>query len=163
MKKQKQEELPKGCVTPFIIGIIAASIFLVVKCNSWINSPAEKEQTDFSAEWSSMTYEERSEFLNQALDKRSFLYASELEFEMRKAIKKECANPTTVSFIISPSVYNGLANVVEADSGWIYTPFKCTAKNDFGVEKEIMGSVMFIYKPATNSLEVKQWDINQNN
>ena len=145
-----------------IVGVVFLFVILVSTCSkksSDNKEPKDKQQK----QWSDMSYEERDSFLNKSLENRDFVFSSELEHQLREAIKKECVNPKTVNFTISPSIYNGFANVVEADSGWIYVPFKCTAKNDFGVEKEIAGSVMYLYKPETNSLEVKQWDMNQNN
>ncbi len=161
--KTEEKKLPKGCNIAFVIGFIVLAIYIAVKIITWAKSPKEIEKSDYSQEWSGMNYEERNELLNKQLTERNFLFASELEIQLRDAIKKECINPKTVRFQLSPSIYNGLANIVEADSGWIYVPFKCTAKNDFGIEKEIAGSVMYLYKPETNSLEVKQWDVNQNN
>lgn len=162
MKKEKQK-VPKGCSIVLVISLTVFFIYIAVKFITWAKAPVEIEKYDYSQEWSSMTYEKRDSFLNKSLSERSFRFSSELESQLRKAIKKECVNPQTVSFTFSPSVYNGLATVVEADSGWIYVPFRCTAKNNFGIEKEIAGSVMYMYKPETNSLEVKRWDMNQNN
>lgn len=143
-----------------IVGVVFLFVILVSTCakrSSDIQEPKDERQ------WSEMSYEEKDSLLNQLLKDKKFLFSSELESQLKDAIKKECVNPKTVRFTISPSIYNGLANIVEADSGWIYVPFRCTAKNDFGIEKEIAGSVMYLYKPETTSLEVKRWDINQNN
>lgn len=143
-----------------IVGVVFLFVILVSTCakrSSDIQEPKDEQQ------WSDMSYEEKDSLLNQLLNEKKFLFSSELESQLKEAIKKECVNPKTVRFTISPSIYNGLANIVEADSGWIYVPFRCTAKNDFGIEKEIAGSVMYLYKPETTSLEVKRWDINQNN
>lgn len=143
-----------------IVGVVFLFVILVSTCakrSSDIQEPKDEQK------WSDMSYEEKDSLLNQLLNEKKFLFSSELESQLKEAIKKECVNPKTVRFTISPSIYNGLANIVEADSGWIYVPFRCTAKNDFGIEKEIAGSVMYLYKPETTSLEVKRWDINQNN
>ena len=142
--------------------VLISTLFLFYGCSGSGQNNKDKH-TEIEKQWSDMSYEERDSFLSKLLKDRDFLFSSELEHQLREAIKKECVNPKTVDFTISPSIYNGLANVVEADSGWIYVPFKCTAKNDFGIEKEIAGSVMYLYNPETKSLEVKQWDINQNN
>lgn len=143
-----------------IVGVVFLFVILVSTCakrSSDIQEPKDEKQ------WSDMSYEEKDSLLNQLLKDKKFLFSSELESQLKEAIKKECVNPKTVRFTISPSIYNGLANIVEADLGWIYVPFRCTTKNDFGIEKEIAGSVMYLYKPETTSLEVKRWDINQNN
>lgn len=145
-----------------IVGIVFLFVILVSTCSKK-SSDGQEPKDEQKKQWSDMSYEERDSFLNKSLKDRDFLFSSELELQLKEAIKKECVNPKTVKFTVSPSIYNGLANIVEADSGWIYVPFRCTAKNDFGVEKEIAGSVMYLYKPETNSLEVKKWDMNQNN
>lgn len=164
MKKTNQPELSKGCSIAFGIAFIAVFIFIVVRVIGCMRNTEEKEiKTDYSEEWATMNYDQRADFLNKALEEKTFIFADELHYSMIEAIKKELVNPKTVRFLLSPYIYNGFANVVEADSGWIYVPYRCTAKNDFGIEKEIAGSVMYKYNPETNSLEVKRWDINQNN
>ncbi len=145
-----------------IVGIVFLFVILVLTCSKR-SSEHQEPQNEQQKQWSNMSYEKKDSLLNQLLNDRKFLFSSELESQLREAIKKECVNPKTVRFTVSPSIYNGLASIVEADSGWIHVPFKCTAKNDFGVEKEITGSIMYLYKPETNSLEVKQWEMNQNN
>ena len=109
--------------------------------------------------WDEMTYEERDSIMNLAIDKREFTNVSNIEYQMREAIKREARNPRTVTFTLSPSIYNGTANVVEADYAWIHTSYRGYAKNDFGVEKEFTGFVMYRYKPETKSLDVSHWDI----
>ena len=143
-----------------IVGVVFLFVVLVSTC---AKRSSDIQESKDEQQWSDMSYEEKDSLLNQLLNEKKFLFSSELESQLKEAIKKECVNPKTVRFTISPSIYNGLANIVEADSGWIYVPFRCTAKNDFGIEKEIAGSVMYLYKPETTSLEVKRWDINQNN
>ena len=154
MKKQ----IIKGLKVIYFI-VICVVVVNIVSC---VSSSSEEKQ-DYSTEWSEMTYEERSDFLGKAIANRSFVNGYEAEVAMKKSIEKEVVNPKTISYVWRPDVYNGGARVVEADSGWIYVPFKLNAKNDFGVEKEIMGSVMFIYVSATNSLDIKSWEISQNN
>jgi hypothetical protein len=162
MKSEEKKQAPKGCTIGVGIFIIVFFIFGLVKCNDWLKSRSNIK-TDYTEEWNGMTYEERDAFLKKAIEKKSFINGRDIEYDMRDAIKKECVNPKTVSFSLGPSIYNGFANVVEADSAWIFVPFRCGAKNDFGIEKEIAGSIMYLYKPETNSLEVKRWDIEQNN
>lgn len=152
-----------------ILWIIVGVVFVFTILIIWVaDDNTEKEvatsqQTEIvQKDWSVMTYEERDNFLNNSIRDRLFSNASDAEIAMRNAIKKEVVNPKTLSFEWSPSVYNGSANVVEADSGWIYITFKCSAKNDLGIEKEIMGSVTYEYVPETNSLNIHKWDINQN-
>ncbi|GAB6009614.1 hypothetical protein [Dysgonomonas reticulitermitis] len=159
----EKKKLPKGCSIAVGVIVVIFAIYIAVKLVSWVKSPVESTNIDFSQQWSSMTYEERSDFLIKAIESKSFVNATEAEHAVREAIKKELRNPKTVSFIWSPTIYNNAPNVVEADSGWMYVPFKCNAKNDFGVEKEIMGSVTYKYVPETNSLAIHRWDVNQNN
>jgi hypothetical protein len=160
MEKKPTTEVPKGCTTSFSILIILIVIFIAVKCISGMMPTAQYR--DYSKEWATMTYEQKDSLLKKAIEKRSFYNAEEIEQAMREAIQKEIRNPGTISYKLNPSVYNGFANVVEADSGWIYVPFKLSAKNDFGIRKEATGSVMYIYDPSSNSLNVKHWDINFN-
>lgn len=148
-----------------IVGIVFLFAILVISLADK-NTKAEEtqEETVFpTKEWKVMTYEEKDDFLNKAIKAKTFSNATEVERGVREAIKKEIRNPKTTDFEWSPSIYNGSARVVEADSGWIYIAFKCNAKNDFGVKKEIMGSVTYKYVPETNSLDIYKWDINQNN
>lgn len=109
--------------------------------------------------WDEMTYEERDSIMNLSIDNREFTNVSDIVYQMRQAIRREARNPRTVKFDLSPSIYNGTAIVVEADSAWIHTSYKGYAKNDFGVEKEFSGYVMYRYKPETKSLDVSHWDI----
>lgn len=147
-----------------IVGIVFLFAILIISLAKSNDKPKTKEETSTpSKEWASMTYEEKDNFLNKAINAKTFSNAIDAERGMREAIKKEIRNPKTANFEWSPSIYNGSARVVEADSGWIYIAFKCNAENDFGVKKEIMGSVTYKYIPETNLLEVYKWDINQNN
>ena len=161
MKTDKNKPAPKGCAVAVGIVIVVLAVFLAIKVVVWAKSEPKTVKTDFSQEWAVMTYEEREIFLSKAISEKTLTNASEIEHAMRKAIKEEVKNPKTLSFVWSPSVEIGI--IVEADSGWISVPFKCYAQNDLGVEKEIMGTVVYMYVPETHSLGVKRWDINQNN
>lgn len=128
------------------------------------SSPSRKAEDIIGKPWSEMTYEEKENFLNDLIkNKRLEKADSELRIQLRDNIAKQLKNPSTVSFTLQPSIYNGFANVVEADSGWIYVPFRAKAKNDFGIEKELAGSVMFKYNWNTNTLGVRNFDLSQNN
>lgn len=148
-----------------IVGVVFLLVILVFSLAKNGEDKVEpKEEIQSSAkEWAVMTYEEKDAFLTKAINERTFPNAAEAEHAVREAIKKEVRNPKTIDYVWSPSIYNGNARVVEADSGWIYVDFKCNAKNDFGIEKEIMGSVTYKYMDKTNTLAIHKWDINQNN
>lgn len=151
-----------------IVGLIFALGAITTISALFSSSSTEVEQSssnpiteDVKSEkkWSEMTYEERDSIMNLAIGNREFTNVSDIEYQMREAIKREARNPRTVTFTLSPSIYNGTANVVEADSAWIHTSYKGYAKNDFGVEKEFTGFVMYRYKSETKSLDVSHWDI----
>lgn len=156
MKKQGKKA-PVWFTVIFAVGLFAVVFWMFSKCGG------NKKQVDFSAQWDVMTYEQRDSFLNKSIDERLFSNASDIHAALRNKIKEELRNKGTASFIINPYIYEGLANIVEADSGWIHVPFKLEAKNDFGIAKEITGSVIYLYNPKNNTLEVKKWNINQNN
>jgi len=159
----ENKKLPKGCTIAIGVVLVILAVYVAVKFISWAKTPVEPANIDFSQQWSSMTSQERYDFLTKSIENKSFTNGTEAEYAMRKTIQNNLRNPKTVTFIYSPTIYNNLPNVVEADSGWMYVPFKCNAKNDFGVEKEITGSVTYKYVPQTNSLAIQRWDINQNN
>lgn len=122
----------------------------------------ETEVAQPSKGWSNMTYEERASFLNGLIENKTLeSQDEELKHKLWAFLASKVANPSTVEFTLQPSIYNGFANVVEADSGWIYVPFKLTAQNDYGVKKEISGSVMFQYLPESNSLIAHHWDMSK--
>lgn len=150
-----------------IVGVAVSLLILVVlladKGDTKEATDNASKENEVQKEWSAMTYKERDVLLQNSIENKSFVNATEAENTMREAIKKVVRNPKTLDFEWSPSVYNNRANVVEADSGWISVPFKCHAKNDLGVDKVIMGSVMYKYIPETNSLDVHEWSIIQNN
>jgi len=147
-----------------ILGIVVLFAIIIVMLAKSNDAPQKETKIDYADKsWIEMTYEERNDFLLKSIDNKSFNNSTEAEHVMREKIKNEIINPKTLKFEWSPSVYNGSANVVEADSGWIYVQFKCFAENNFGVQKEIMGSVTYKYIPETNSLGIQRWDINQNN
>jgi len=128
------------------------------------SSPPKTAEDIVGKPWSEMIYEEKEDLLNDFIKSKRLEKAdSELRIQLRESIAKQLKNPSTLAFSLQPSIYNGFANVVEADSGWIYVPFKAKAKNDFGVEKEIAGSVMFKYDGNTNILSVHKLDLSQNN
>lgn len=115
-------------------------------------------------DWNNMSYEDREIMIQSFINDKSFKKADfELRIQLKESILKQIKNPSTLSFTLEPSIYNGFANIVEADSGWIYVPYRAKAKNDFGIEKEIAGSVMFKYNGLTNTLGIRDFDISQNN
>lgn len=83
-----------------IVGVVFLFVILVSTCakrSSDIQEPKDEKQ------WSDMSYEEKDSLLNQLLKDKKFLFSSELESQLKEAIKKECVNPKTVRFTISPS------------------------------------------------------------
>ena len=163
MTKQEKKQLPKGCSIAFYITFAIVLVFLFVKFIIWLKEPVDPTKNDFSKQWSTMTYVQRDSFLIKSIEKKSFINATDVEYAICEAIKKECTNPQTVKFTVYPSIYNGFANISEPDSAWIYVLFKGTAKNDFAIEKAFYGHVTYLYKPKTNSLEVKQWNMDPQN
>lgn len=145
--------------------IFACLAFIILIIVIILPSSPSKTVKDIAGKpWDEMTYEGRDSLLNDFIKNKRLEQAdSELRIQLRENIAKQLKNPSTLSFTLQPSIYNGFSNVVEADSGWIYTPFRAKAKNDFGVEKEIAGSVMFKYNGNTNMLSVHKLDLSQNN
>ena len=146
----------------FVLGAITTISDLLSSTSTEVEQSSSNpitEDVKSEKKWSEMTYEERDSVMNLAIGNREFSNVSDIEYQMCEAIKREARNPRTVTFTLSPNIYNGTANVVEADSAWIHTSYRGYAKNDFGVEKEFTGFVMYRYKPETKSLDVSHWDI----
>lgn len=160
-----------------IIGVIVCSIFalgIITTISAVIFSDSdevaenltEQEDTKVAKEerardktWAEMDYFEKEEMLNTILKEREFTNAHDLDMHMREIIKKEIRNPRTVKFDLVPDIYNGTGNVIDADAAWIRVSYRGYAKNDFGVEKDFSGYVMYKCVPGTKDLIVNHWDI----
>nr|WP_320037170.1 hypothetical protein [uncultured Bacteroides sp.] len=140
--------------TPIIV-----SLFLVLTSDDI--TEVMKERTDNLVEWRTMSSEQKQKSLEDMISDKDFNHYSDLNDEIEKAINDEVHSEAV--FRIEPSVYNGFSNVVEPDSGWIYTIFKGSFRNPKNEKIAISGDVMFIYKPKDKSLSVKKWNINYTN
>lgn len=164
-------------ITITIIGIIVGSIFAlaaITTISAIVFSDSDevaenlteqedtkvvKEEQVINKTWDEMDYFEREEVLNTILKERDFTNAHDLDMHMREMIKNNIRNPRTVKFDLPPDIYNGTGNVIEADSAWIRVSYEGYAKNDFGVEKDFSGYVMYKCVPGTKDLIVNHWDI----
>lgn len=120
-----------------------------------------KERTDNLIEWNKMTSEQKQKSLEDMISDKDFNHYSNLNDEVEKAINDEVHSEAV--FLVNPSIYNGYSNVVEPDSGWIYTIFKGSFRNPKNEKISISGDVMFVYNPKDKSLSVKKWNINYTN
>lgn len=142
IKNKKQ-----GCLLGFIIFSILA---IIISLLYPVNEPIKTEDT-FIKEWKDMTYSERELWINKYMDNPDDNGYALIGYAI-DGIKQRIQYPKTVRFDISPSFNKHYRNVVEVDSGWVFSYGNGTAKNAYGVPIEFKYSVK--WKITTDELKI---------
>lgn len=136
-------------------------VFGIISLGIWAICYFTSEPEKLSKQWSVMNMQEREAYLNEKIENRGFDDAEKLQIEFEHIIEKEFKDPSSVRFELEPSVYNGLATVVETDSAWIHITFKGTAKNSFNANMPFSGMATLQYNINDNTLSIKTWSMSE--
>lgn len=140
--------------------IIVISLFVLLVIVIIIPESPSSNPTKNNPEkpWDSMTYEEHEAWINNYMDNPN-KDGYQMLSVTKDAIKKYLSHPETVEFKISPTFDSAIRNVVEADSGWVFSYGKGTAKNSFGVPIGFTYSVK--WKITPNDLKILDISVSQ--
>lgn len=127
--------------------IIVISLFILLFIVIIIPSSPSNISPNPTKPWENMTYEEHEAWINNYMDNPNKV-GYQILVVTKDAIKQQLSHPETVEFKVSPTFDSGIRNIVEADSGWVFSYGKGVAKNSFGVPIEFTYSVKWKITPS---------------
>lgn len=147
--------MKKNTKTTLVIVGIIITIAIIAQITKKNELQKQQEPVGALEEWQNMTYDQKATFLCDSIINDTLVNNdNDLQIELRTLIADECRDLEILKCTLKPSKYRAIPNILSVDSGWIFMPFECMAKNDFGVDKEIFGNASLRYQPATKTLTV---------